>query len=73
MTDEPIDIAVLKQLVLVGRYITRSSVKISIFAYFLRPQKVQYLAYLTTHFRLIKRLCGFGSDGDSATPAKNGN
>ena len=69
MTDESTDIAILKQLVLVGRYLTDSGVKTS----FLHIGDIingtaetiegAILQYLSDKNLRITNLCAFGSDG----------
>ena len=71
MTDESTDIAILKQLVLVGRYLTDSGVKTS----FLRIGDMMngkaetiegaILHYLGNKTLQITKLCAFGRDGAS--------
>ena len=68
MTDESTDIAILKQLVLVGRYLTDSGIKMS----FLHIGDINgtaetiegaILQYLSDKNLRITNLCAFGSDG----------
>jgi len=71
MTDESTDIAVLKQLVLVGRYLTDDGIKTS----FLRITDIPngtaetitgaMLKFVSDNTLHITRLCAFGSDGAS--------
>lgn len=71
MTDESTDIAVLKQLVLVGRYLTDDGIKTS----FLRITDIPngtaetitgaMMKFVSDNALHITRLCAFGSDGAS--------
>lgn len=69
MTDESTDIAVLKQLVLVGKYLTSEGVKTSFLCITDIPNgtaetiESEMLKYASGKSLQITRLCAFGSDG----------
>ena len=69
MTDESTDIAVFKQLVLVGRYVTDSGVKTSFLCIKDMPNGTAdtiegaILKYMNEKSLEVSKLCAFGSDG----------
>ena len=71
MTDESTDIAVLKQLVLVGRYLTDDGIKTSFLCITdilngtAETIEGAVLKFMSEKALQITRLCAFGSDGAS--------